>query len=213
MPPPIATALLAFVASASATSSCDILLQDGVTDGLHDLCTRFCDARGPDSAVASTGLASATVPHSVEDAFSTIEAWRQVGSEANAQNLVAQYKALQTASDPDLPCLAQTDQGSCPCWTREQLATMVRDPEGSLHLCEFYNRYDIGQGQGWRYGYVTGTNSQGRTYSAESFVDTEYPYCVYDPVEAGPWVWNDYISFAEAELCLAQLKVHCELHG
>lgn len=86
-------------------------------------------------------------------------------------------------------------------------------------MCEFLKVDTIGRG-GETYGFITGTNKfvqpdgkiKYQTYAAEVSVDIE-SFCVYNPAAPGSEVWNDYITYSEASLCMSQLKNHCILHG
>ena len=67
------------------------------TPGLYGLCVAFCEAHDADL------LSELDVPN---------------------HNILRNYDNLKSDSDPAMPCLQQ-EVGGCPCWTADELLTML----------------------------------------------------------------------------------------
>lgn len=91
---------------------CDGL--QGLTPGLYGLCVAYCEAQDADFLSPGDDPSAMNPPH---------------------RNILQNYNKLKTEADPSMPCVQQPDD--CPCWTEEQLLTVL--PPGTNPDANFEN--------------------------------------------------------------------------
>jgi len=93
-------------------NECSELL--GGTRGLFGLCVRYCAAQN------CIDVAGEDAPRACA---------------MGAPHYLERYNARKSASDPEMPCIKQPEESSCPCWTDGELAALRTPGDQDVASC------------------------------------------------------------------------------